>query len=126
MQQSGQIKQYLHCAAPLLSPLCVNAAGRVHSASPGFRLLAEAVFLERVWMDQRQPIPEERAEIAAAQTQDRSYFRLLACANRAPWKPSPTCAGAFREECKALAPRVGAALSSQAGRLPRPLALAPH
>ena len=35
--------------------------------------LAEAVLPERVWMDQRQPIPEERAKIAAAQTQDRSW-----------------------------------------------------
>ena len=28
-------------------------------------------------MDQRQPIPEERAEIAAAQTQDRSWNHSL-------------------------------------------------
>jgi len=35
--------------------------------------LAEAIHPERVKMDQRQPIPEERAKIAAAQTQDRSW-----------------------------------------------------
>ena len=40
-------------------------------------VLAEAVLPERVWMDQRQPIPEERAKIAAAQTQDRSWHHSL-------------------------------------------------
>ena len=39
--------------------------------------LAEAVLPERVWMDQRQPIPEERAKLAAAQTQDRSWHHCL-------------------------------------------------
>ena len=52
----------------------------LHRTSPGRKdkdcsarksRLAEAVLPERVWMDQRQPVPEEHAKIAAAQTQDR-------------------------------------------------------
>ena len=50
---------------------------RARRKGPFLRCVAEAVRPERVWMDQRQAIAEERAKLAAAQTQDRSWNHFL-------------------------------------------------